>query len=370
MSLRILRFLFCSAMFLPIVAGATTVRLETPLGNIDILLFEDDAPLTVANFLNYVNDGDYIDSFIHRSVPGFVIQGGGFTFIDDVVDTVPTDPPVVNEFNRSNLRGTIAMAKVAGDPDSANSQWFFNLADNSADLDTQNGGFTVFGEVIGDGMQVVDAIAALQVWNAGNPFTELPLIDFSGSGTIQRENLVMINAANVLQEVTQIEFNPGLNGSWFNPDTSGQGFFLEVFPNIPLIFLAWFTYDTTQPAPENSTTPENFGQQQPPAKTSMADAVVGDSNHRWITAQGPFDSPSATLDVTLTTGGLFDDPTDTTNSDPDSYGSITISFEDCNNGTVEYVLTTAGLSGTVPITRISGDNIPICEALLDDGSSP
>ena len=367
MSLRKVCVLLCAAILLPITAGATTVRLATALGDIDILLFDEDAPQTVANFLNYVNDGDYIDSFIHRSVPGFVIQGGGFTFIDDIVDVVPVDPPVVNEFSRSNLRGTIAMAKVGGDPNSANSQWFFNLADNSADLDNQNGGFTVFGEVIGDGMQVVDAIAALQIWNAGSPFTELPLIDFSGSGQIQRVHLVMINAATVLLE--EIPFNPGLNGSWFNPDTSGQGFFLEVFPNIPLIFLAWFTYDTTQPNPENSIQAATHGLRQSAGKTqSMADAVVGDSNHRWITAQGPFDGTSATLDVTLTTGGLFDDPTDTSNSDSGTYGTITLTFQDCNNGTVDYELTAAGLSGSVPITRIAGDNIPICEALLDDGS--
>ena len=138
--------------------------------------------------------------------------------------------------------------------------------------------------------------------------------------------------------------NPGLAGSWFNSQTSGQGFFLDVFPGIPLVFLAWFTYDTAQPMGGSS-------------------AVVGDDNHRWVTAQGPFDGKTATLDVTLTTGGLFDDPTDTTNSDPGTYGSIELDFKDCTQGTVTYDFFSNGLSGVVPITRISKDNVPLCEML-------
>lgn len=176
----------------PALASATVVRMATVLGDIDIELFDTAAPLTVANFMNYVNDGDYTNSFIHRSVPGFIIQGGGFTFDNNLVTAIPKDAPVVNEFGASNTRGTIAMAKLAGDPNSATSEWFFNLADNSANLDTQNGGFTVFGQVLGNGMDIVDAIAALSIVNANGPFTNLPVINYTG-GEIQQNNLVMIN---------------------------------------------------------------------------------------------------------------------------------------------------------------------------------
>jgi len=182
--------LFLACLVFPVVAAATVVRIETPLGAITVQLFDDVAPGTVANFLRYVNDGDYANSFIHRSMPGFVVQGGGFTFENDIVGNVPTDPPIANEFDLSNLRGTIAMAKTGNDPDSATSQWFINLGDNSANLDNQNGGFTVFGQVVGNGMDVADAIAALAIVNAGGAFTDLPVIDFSG-GTLHRENLVM-----------------------------------------------------------------------------------------------------------------------------------------------------------------------------------
>ena len=139
-------------------AAALHAVMRTTLGDIEIELLDEEAPNTVANFLNYVNDGDYQNSFVHRSAPGFVIQGGGFTFVDAPPVRIPVDDPVVNEFdpNRSNVRGTLAMAKVGDDPDSATSQWFINLADNSTNLDVQNGGFTVFARVRGDGMAVAD----------------------------------------------------------------------------------------------------------------------------------------------------------------------------------------------------------------------
>ena len=156
------------------------VTLQTPLGDVEIELFDDQAPQTVANFLNYVNDGDYQNTFVHRSEPGFVIQGGGYSFLNGTVYNVPADDPVANEPGVSNLRGTIAMAKRGGDPDSATSQWYINLADNSNPLDADNGGYTVFGQVVGDGMDIIDQIVALEVWAFNAPFGSLPLIDYDG----------------------------------------------------------------------------------------------------------------------------------------------------------------------------------------------
>ena len=175
------------------------VRFDTVLGAIDVELFDDDAPLTVANFLNYVNDGDYTDSIIHRSAPGFVIQGGGFQATLPPAP-IAKDAPVENEPGLSNVRGTIAMAKLPGDPDSATSEWFFNLGDNSGNLDNQNGGFTVFGRVADDAsLAVMDAIAGLQVFAAPG-FDELPLIDFPG-GLIGLEHLVVVNDITVIGEI-------------------------------------------------------------------------------------------------------------------------------------------------------------------------
>jgi cyclophilin family peptidyl-prolyl cis-trans isomerase len=189
---------------------ATVVRLQTVMGVVDIELFDDEAPLTVKNFLNYLNKGAYNNSFIHRSVPGFIIQGGGYTF-DNVVGVkqITAAAPVVNEFSaaRSNLRGTIAMAKLPDDPDSATSQWFINLVDNSANLDNQNGGFTVFGRVIDNGMAVADAISELAIVNAGGTFTSLPILSLPASGIIGQSELVMVADAAVVESTVKGDLN-------------------------------------------------------------------------------------------------------------------------------------------------------------------
>jgi peptidyl-prolyl cis-trans isomerase A (cyclophilin A) len=144
-----------AALLAPALAQATMVRLYTVLGPVDIELLDAEAPATVANFLDYVRSGAYDSSFIHRRVPGFIVQGGGYTWAEAGSGPVkvPARPPVVNEFSptRSNLRATVAMAKVGANPptyasiNSATSEWFVNLANNAANLDNQNGGFTVFG---------------------------------------------------------------------------------------------------------------------------------------------------------------------------------------------------------------------------------
>ncbi len=195
------------ALFASAGLAETVVRFDTALGTFDVLMFDDTAPGTVTNFLNYANDGDYANSFFHRLVDDFILQGGGFAFYpdaggNDMFWDLPVDAPITNEYVVSNIRSTIAMAKLGGDPDSATSQFFFNLADNSANLDNQNGGFTVFGRVLGDGMNVVDDLASRTRWDFSksihSSFTNLPLIDYSSTETLVRDHLEMVNAVTVL----------------------------------------------------------------------------------------------------------------------------------------------------------------------------
>ena len=141
-------------------AQATIVEVQTTQGNFQINLFDEKTPKTVENFLKYVNDERYNEVVFHRLITDFVLQGGGYTYNGSKFLPIDSYGTVENEPVYSNVRGTIAMAKVANNPNSATSQWFINLKDNSANLDTQNGGFTVFGQVIGNGMDVVDQLSS------------------------------------------------------------------------------------------------------------------------------------------------------------------------------------------------------------------
>jgi cyclophilin family peptidyl-prolyl cis-trans isomerase len=178
---------------------SSAVRLTTDLGPVDFAFYPGSAPATVANFLGYLNRGDFINTIFHRSVPGFIIQAGAFR-ADATASAVTTQLPVVNEPNISNRRGTVAMAKLGGNPDSATNQFFVNLADNSSNLDNQNEGFTVFARVAGNGMSVADAIAALTTRNytsVNGALTDTPVRGVPPA-TYNPAALVRINGASVV----------------------------------------------------------------------------------------------------------------------------------------------------------------------------
>ena len=142
------------------------VRFETTLGSFTIDLFESDAPITVANFLEYVDAGHFDGTVFHRVIPGFVVQGGGMT---EDMKQKPTRAPIKNEAGNGvkNRRGTLSMART-NDPDSATSQFFINLVDNAfLDPSPRNGaGYAVFG-CITDGMSVVDQMAKCKTGRRG-----------------------------------------------------------------------------------------------------------------------------------------------------------------------------------------------------------
>jgi len=221
--------------------AGTVVQFRTVLGDVEVELYDAQKPITSTNFVRYVADGAYRDMFFHRAVPNFVIQGGGFRVANpgtpsNTVANVTTRANITNEYGVgpffSNVAGTIAMAKTA-DPNSANSQFFINLQNNtSLDSTANSGGFTVFGRVI-SGTNTLSAwnsftryVAATTptnapnlIVNAGSPFGELPLLKLAtrtdGTRFVSLDDLIYcdvtllrVRVRNRQDGLTEVTWNP------------------------------------------------------------------------------------------------------------------------------------------------------------------
>ena len=213
-------------------APGTVVRITLAGGglpsdsHVDVALSDSATPVTVANFLSYVRAGAYRNSFFHRSgsaEPLGIVQGGGFKIADDysglsnlTLGQIPAATSIVNESSttRPNTRGTIAMARTTA-VDSATTQWFFNTDDNTTSLGGPDaGGYTVFGNVVGNGMTVLDQIYALTPADVRDridssidgAFSELPLLNPIASGTdlvtIPRTDIVVVQSTEVIPSLT------------------------------------------------------------------------------------------------------------------------------------------------------------------------
>jgi len=147
---------------------------------------------------------------------------------------------------------------------------------------------------------------------------------------------------------TEFIINAGLNDAWFNKITDGQGFFITVFPELNIVLIAWFTYDTELPPPD-------------------ATANLGDPGHRWLTAVGDINGSMAVMTIEIASGGLFDTPGGVTRVED---GTITLQFENCNEGTVTYDIHSINAQNVVPIERVAKDNVSLCRALLQELNQP
>lgn len=189
----------CTANFIADIAPRE-VCMESNQGNFCMDLMPEVASKTVTNFLHYVADGDYDNTFVHRSEPGFVVQAGGYR-TSPVLAPVTADAAIENEYTTPNTRGTVALAKLPGSPNSGTSEWFVNLADNTEILGpNNNAGFTVFGRVREADMAVFDQIAGLErlnmsVW--GSAFDTMPMIHTSNPNGLSLADLVVIKRAYI-----------------------------------------------------------------------------------------------------------------------------------------------------------------------------
>jgi hypothetical protein len=170
-------------------------------------------------------------------------------------------------------------------------------------------------------------------------------VNLDGRETDTDNNCQVAGPVTIEATSEPIAINSGLNDAWYDPSTSGQGFFINVFPDNSQVFLSWFTFDTTRP-------PGDVPYQ------------LGDPGHRWLTAQGVYDLGVAELNLFLTEGGVFDagEPVATTGATP--YGTMTLSFSDCNSGLIEFNLPSVNESGSIAISRVSSENVAACEDAL------
>ena len=204
------------------VPGVTgqVVQFDTVLGKFNAEMLASAAPKSVTNFLAYVGAKSYTSTIIHRSfalgggTANRIVQGGGF---NSSLNAIAVAAPIALEYNLANARGTIALARTS-DPNSATSQWFFNVDDNSTVLGAGNsGGYAVFGRVIGTGMTVVDALAAIPTYQFAEPYSSIPLLNYQSGQGVAPANLVVVNS------VTAVPLYPAI-GSTLSLITYGGAF--------------------------------------------------------------------------------------------------------------------------------------------------
>lgn len=178
--------------------------------------------------------------------------------------------------------------------------------------------------------------AAITMENTGDYTFTLQCSD--GSNTVSANVDVTVS-----EPPTGIPFNTGLNDAWYYPETDGQGFFINVFPELGVVLVSWFTYDTALPA-------------------DGVTSNLGDPGHRWLLAVGSYSDYEAVIDIEMASGGIFDSPTEI---EYRKDGSLTLAFSSCNAGTIKYDIPSIGRKGIVPIERVAVDNVSLCEELVN-----
>ncbi len=208
---------------------------------------------------------------------------------------------------------------------------------------SQAGRVTVFSGKDGAVLQTMNH----NVINSQLGFDAVGIGDVNGDGkfdyllTAANGNIVYVVAGTVERPVVNI--NAAMSGAWFNPLTTGQGIFLDVLPQRSRVFMGMFTFELSSAISANS-------------------AILGDSNHRWLTGSGLFSGNQVSFEIALTQGGAFNEPVPVNNS---LYGTISLTFIDCENARLEYDFIAPDISGTIPLSRLANDNVALCQTLSD-----
>jgi len=204
-----------------------------------------------------------------------------------------------------------------------------------------NGGLT-------DTHALAENSPAIDAGNPGTPGSNEFACETEGQRGVPRNCDIGAFELGVLPPDPDFQINSGLNDAWYNPDTSGQGLLITVFPVIRQLFMAWFTFELERPDDQMTST-------------------LGDPGHRWLTAQGEYSDNQGHLGLWVTSGGVFDSEYPEPSRVQD--GNIIFEFSSCNRGTVTYRIESAGVEGIIPIERITLDNVPLCEMLSKEQPS-
>jgi peptidyl-prolyl cis-trans isomerase A (cyclophilin A) len=254
MSYRRISWIFLLLANALCASAGTLAQFRTTIGNFDVELYDQDKPVTVQNFIRYVQSGLYTNMIMHRVVTNFVIQGGGIAVYNrnttnNTLAYIATFDPITNEYAvgkfYSNLYGTMAMAKTA-DPNSATSQFFFNLTNNAAALDntTNSGGFTVFGRVVA-GTNILNRFKIgatnriVKKVNLGAPIDELPVLYTANSANPTFNDLIYVDIS-LLNVQVSIRTNGVRQISWNS--ASNKVNYVEYTTNLPP---TWYTLVST-----------------------------------------------------------------------------------------------------------------------------
>lgn len=304
------------------LADQPRVWIETDRGPILIELDPERAPDQVENFLAYVNSGFYDDLIFHRSLPGFVVQGGGYD--REFNRRQPTRGAVRGAPDNGllNTRGSIAMAQIGSDIDSAREQFFFNLDDN----DFLDQDFTVFGRIV-SGLQIIENINAERSISKQvglNVLNDVPV----------RPPLI-----RKAVETTGFPIMPLHTGSWFDPATNGTGFNIEIGNDAssedgPLVLVYWYDFREGRQIWVTGAEPFAFGASEITVELISVDEPGGEVGFRNPPAFDAFEV----------------------------WGSLTIRFDDCRNGLFTYDSVELG-RGDIEVTRLTLPNQASCNLL-------
>ena len=266
--------------------------------------------INFSHTFNSVEEVRYYCS-VHSSPNGTTMNGR-----INVIQAVENQPPTAN-FNFSCTGLECDFTDQSGDSDGSISSWSWNFDD---------GGLSI-------------ARNPTHVFAAEGTYSvSLAVTDDDGAEDSINHN---VTVSEPLPD--PIVINSGMTDAWFDPATDGQGMLIMVWDSIKFVFMAWFTFDT----------------ERPPVDVT---AILGEPGHRWLTASGPFDGDTASLNLYLTAGGIFDAAQPPAITDQTPIGTATIKWTSCNAGILSYDVPLLNLSGDIPIERIVAENIPICEA--------